>query len=337
MNINIEKQTNGIELIKIENASSKIVFTNFGARIVSWKIDDNNIVLGNEVEADEFYPNNPFYFGATVGRFGGRIENGTFKLNGETYQLEQNDMPHHLHGGKNGLSDKLFDYEIEEEAHCVRVIFRSQLTEKMDYFPGDIDLKVIFTYDETSTWTIEYEAIATKDTLFNPMNHVYFNLNSDNKVVDNHVLSSDKIQMFPLGDNNLPVLQPIDLVEVFGQTSINLGELFESKDERIASQVTKVQGLDHPFEVDKGTFTLSNDILTLHVQTDTPQVVIFTLNDTTGWKSPMNIYKAHSGVTIETQSMPNDINLLGEHAHSIIKANQPFYAKTSYRIENKMS
>ncbi|MBH9582212.1 galactose mutarotase, partial [Staphylococcus felis] len=80
---------------------------------------------------------------------------------------------------------------IEEEAHRVRVILRSQLTEEMDYYPGDIDLKVIFTYDEKSTWTIEYEAIATKDTLFNPMNNVYFNLNSDNKVVDNHVLSSD--------------------------------------------------------------------------------------------------------------------------------------------------
>ena len=43
---------------------------NYGARIVSWKYHDNNIVLGNVVEADEFYFEEPFNFGATIGRYG---------------------------------------------------------------------------------------------------------------------------------------------------------------------------------------------------------------------------------------------------------------------------
>ncbi|MBI5974281.1 aldose epimerase family protein [Staphylococcus canis] len=335
MKVNIEKQTNGIELVKIENASSKIIFTNYGARIVNWKFDDNNIVLGNEVEADEFYPHNPFYFGATVGRYGGRIENGTFQLNGVTYQLEQNDPPHHLHGGAKGASRQLFDYDIEEAEDYVKVIFHTKLRESEDHFPGDIDLKVIFTYDETSTWTIEYEAVSTKDTVFNPMNHVYFNLNRDNKVVDNHVLSSEKLHMFPLGENNMPELKPIDLVSKLGKQEIQLNDIFNSNDTEIQAQAQKVKGLDHPFEVKDGYFNLSNDILTLHVRTDMPQVVIFTLNDTSDWKSPMNIYKAHSGITLETQSMPNDIHLFGEEAHSILKADTPYYSKTSYQIEAK--
>ncbi|MGV3274473.1 aldose epimerase family protein [Staphylococcus sp. 11261D007BR] len=336
MNINIEKQTNGIELIKIENTSSKIVFTNYGARIVSWKLGDNNIVLGNEVEADEFYPNNPFYFGATVVRFGGRIQNGQFQLNDKTIQLETNDAPHHLHGGVNGLSYRLFDYDIEEHDQEVKVIFQTTLKEADDHFPGNMEVKVVFTYDETSTWAIEYFAKSDKDTLFNPMNHVYFNLNNDNKVIDNHVLSSDKLQLFPLGDDQLPVLKPIDLIQTFGQKEIMLKDLFNVKEGPLADQIHSTQGLDHPFEVQDGAFTLSNEALTLHVQTDTPQVVIFTLNDTSDWDSPMNIYKAHSGITLETQSMPNDIHLFGDQAYSILKADKPFYSKTTYRIESHL-
>lgn len=51
MIVEVEKQRHGIDLIKIDNDETNIVFTNFGARIVSWKYHDNNIVLGNRVEA----------------------------------------------------------------------------------------------------------------------------------------------------------------------------------------------------------------------------------------------------------------------------------------------
>ncbi len=95
----VESQSNGIDLIKIDNEDTKIVFTNYGARIVSWKYDDNNIVLGNVVEADEFYIENPYNFGATVGRYGGRIANATFELDGENTNLEANNGPHNIHGG----------------------------------------------------------------------------------------------------------------------------------------------------------------------------------------------------------------------------------------------
>ena len=44
MIVEVEKQRHGIDLIKIDNDETNIVFTNFGARIVSWKYHDNNIV-----------------------------------------------------------------------------------------------------------------------------------------------------------------------------------------------------------------------------------------------------------------------------------------------------
>lgn len=114
MIVEVEKQNHGIDLIKIDNDDTYIVFTNYGARIVCWKYHDNNIVLGNKVEADEFYPENPYKFGATIGRYAGRIENASFNLNNKYYQLEENEMTNQLHGGSNGLDRRLFDYEIQK-------------------------------------------------------------------------------------------------------------------------------------------------------------------------------------------------------------------------------
>lgn len=99
MIVEVEHQRQGVDLIKIDNDETKIIFTNYGARVVSWKYHDNNIVLGNVVEADEFYHSNPFKFGASIGRYSGRIDNAKFKLKGKEYQLEKNNGEHHLHGG----------------------------------------------------------------------------------------------------------------------------------------------------------------------------------------------------------------------------------------------
>ncbi|MDO5375414.1 MAG: aldose epimerase family protein [Staphylococcus rostri] len=333
MHVIIEKQTNGIELIKISTKQGKIVFTNYGASIISWKVDDNNIVLGNAVEADEFYPTHPFFFGAAVGRYAGRIANGQFTLNGHSYQVEQNDTPHHLHGGRNGMWQRLFDYEVVEGDDQVQVIFTIVVRSEEDNFPGNIDVKVVYTYDVTNTWTIEYFAESTEDTLFNPTNHVYFNLNRDNKVVDNHRITSDKLQMFPLDDTGMPQIETIDLGRVFGSQSVTLETLFASTEPTVAQQVAKVGGLDHPFEVQDGGLIVSNQDYELHVTTDMPQMVLYTFNSPSVWAHHMNIYKAHSGITIETQSLPNDINIFGDKAASILRANTPFYSKTAYQLK----
>ncbi|MGJ5712948.1 aldose epimerase family protein [Staphylococcus auricularis] len=332
----VEHQSNGFDLIKINNDETTIVFTNYGARIVSWKYNDNNIVLGNVVEADEFYLDNPFNFGATVGRYGGRIENATFELEGQTYQLEANDDPHHIHGGSNGLDTTFFDYEIVEQVNQTKLIFTTELSEAQDGYPGDIRIQVTHTYDINYCWTVEYEATSTKTTLFNPMNHVYFNLNRDNNVVDNHVLSSEELLLYPLNKQHLvDTEEPIDLVETFGKDKITLTELFESDVPQLAEQMAQCGGLDHPIEVSQGQLQLCNNQFVLDVETDMPYVVMFTFNDPSSWDSDFNIYKAHSGVTLETQCMPNDINRYGEDACSVLEPHQPFYSKTTYKISVK--
>lgn len=67
--------------------------------------------------------------------------------------------------------------------------------------------------------TVEYEANTNRDTLFNPTNHVYFNLNRDNNVIDNHKIKSEQLNMYPIDRNNLiENTSSIDLLAILKQT-----------------------------------------------------------------------------------------------------------------------
>lgn len=336
MIVEVEHQRHDVDLIKIDNDETKIVFSNYGARIVSWKYHDNNIILGNVVEADEFYFENPFNFGATIGRYAGRIKDASFKLDGHTYELENNDSPHHIHGGSKGLDKRIFDYEIIDEIGQIKIIFTTTIKEMEDHYPGDMTIKVTHTYDADHRWTIQYEAESTKRTLFNPTNHVYFNLNRDNNVVDNHRMSSSSLKMYTLDDENIVTGdEPLNFSQIFEDEHILFKDIFDSTNQKLQEQMQRYKGLDHPFEVGDHQLAIDNKEFELPIETDMPNMVIFTFNEPQNWDSDFNIYKSHSGFTVETQHIPNDINMYGEKAHSILNPHTPYFSKTSYQINEK--
>lgn len=329
----LDKEKN-IDLITIYDERSKVQFTNFGMRIVDWKIDDRSVILGPTESDDliEYYEQNPYFFGATVARYGGRIEDGQFVLNGESYQLEQNDGVHNLHGGSNGLHTQVFDYDIVNEDDVVRIVYHVELKHSDDHFPGDINMTVTHQYDLANLkWTITYEATSTEDTLLNPMNHVYFNLNETNASIENHQLHHN-VQLYPLKDNQIVESLNTENINVeIGKDSITFKDIFESG----LQQINRFNGIDHPVKLEDGTFKVSNDELELEMTTDQNEVIIFTLNDV-DWNDRKDSINVHSGFTLETQSLPNDINLLNESAPSILrKGDDTFNSVTSYQINYK--
>ena len=94
------------DLFVLKNKNKmEVCVTNFGGRIVSVMVPDKDgnmkdMVLGFDSIQD--YIKYPSDFGASIGRYANRINQGRFTLDGVEYQLPQNNYGHCLHGGPEG-------------------------------------------------------------------------------------------------------------------------------------------------------------------------------------------------------------------------------------------
>lgn len=199
-------------LINSKNASVKII--SLGGRINELNIPDKDgnladVVFGFDNVND--YLNDTGYQGALIGRFGNRICKAKFSLDGVNYDLYVNDGNNHLHGGKIGFDKKIWDiktWEIGTVMYLEASIFSPDGEEG---YPGNLNVKVIYTFDENNVLTINYKASADKKTVINLTNHSYFNLAGyDNGTIMDHILwlDSDKItetdsELIPTGNEIL--------------------------------------------------------------------------------------------------------------------------------------
>ena len=74
----------------------------------------------------------------------------------------------------------------------------------MDGFPGNILATIIYTLNNNNKVTISFSALGgSKDSLFNPTNHVYFNL-SDRQDLSSHSLKINSSATLETDENNIP-------------------------------------------------------------------------------------------------------------------------------------
>lgn len=150
--------------------------TNYGGRLVSLMVPDKDgefrdVVLGHDSIAD--YINIDGNFGALIGRYGNRINQGRFALNGEEYQLPQNNYGHCLHGGPKGFHHAVWDVENVTDSTLNLSLFSP---DGEDGFPGNVTVKVIYTLTHDNALNIAYSATTDAPTILNLTNHTYFNL-----------------------------------------------------------------------------------------------------------------------------------------------------------------
>ncbi|SFC55640.1 aldose 1-epimerase [Alkalibacterium subtropicum] len=309
----------------------------FGATLTKLVTPDKkgkreNITLNVE-SLEDFVRHRPFY-GATIGRVAGRITKGKFSIDGKEYQVDINEGDNMLHGGPKGLDTKLWTIEVDESAGQLVFTYESKAGE--NGFPGTMQIKVTYTLTEGNDWVIDYEATTDEATLFNPTNHVYFNLTGDIKqpILD-HQLELASSQYIPLAEENLPSEEkasvegtPFDF-----QTAKPLKEAVLSDHE----QIKQLAGLDHPFVLDKaqdqkGVLYEPESGREVSVYTDRNSAVVFTHNgEVDDYLIEGEPAKQYAGITLETQTLPDAINKEG-FGDIILRPGETFRSRTTYHF-----
>jgi aldose 1-epimerase len=181
------------------NKSLEACITNFGGRLVSLLVPDRNgdlkdVVLGYGSIAEYTAKPNGNY-GALIGRYGNRIKNGAFTLDGNTYDLPKNNNGHCLHGGPDGFHNQVWDAE-QISPQELKLTYLSKDGEAG--FPGNLNVTVIYKLTDDNAIDISYEATTDKPTVVNLTNHSYFNLsgNPSTQILNHYIhINADSFTM----------------------------------------------------------------------------------------------------------------------------------------------
>lgn len=241
-----------VQLYTLTNGKQiKATITNYGARLVSLQVPNKegtrtDVVLGYD-NAQTYKDNKATYFGAIVGRYGNRIAKGKFSLDGHVYQLELNNGPNSLHGGNNGVYDKVWEAEQLDEK-TLRLTYHSPDGEAG--YPGNVDMTVTYTLTDESGLEIDYQAKTDKITVLNLTNHAYFNLNGegDSTILD-HELMINASQITPVDETLIPTGKLLAV----GGTPFDFRKptLIGTRINADHEQLKRGKGYDHNFVLDK--------------------------------------------------------------------------------------
>ena len=319
------------ELINKNGIEVKII--NYGATINSIKIPLKtgkiiDVVLGLNTLEDyikSYEIGGSPYYGATIGRYSGRINQGSFTLNNKKYQLEKNQNNHTLHGGNIGLSQRIWE--------VVKITEGINPSIKMTYFspnmeggfPGNLTVDLTYTLTENNELNIEYKATTSEDTIINLTNHSYFNLEGHNGTVANQDLYINSKSILDTNEENIPTGLVLD---------INNSHFDFSTVKKCPIKIDTSFVLNKNNEVAASLYSESSNLKML-VYTDQPSVHIYV-----GGKCDEQLigkekskYQTNSGICFETQNFPDAPNH-GHFPNSVLKKDETYLQKTIYKFEN---
>ena len=194
-------------LYTLRNAAGmEVKITNYGGYIVSWTAPDKqgqqeNITLGVPTFAD--YLKGTPAFGPIIGRYGNRIANGKFSLDGKAYTLAVNNSGHHLHGGRIGFDKKLWAATPVNSREPALVLQYTSADGEEGY-PGTLAVEVRYTLQKNNALRIDYKATTNKATVVNLTNHAYFNLSGMKHDILNHELLIKADTFLPTDAGQIP-------------------------------------------------------------------------------------------------------------------------------------
>ena len=290
--------------------------TNYGGRLVSLLVPDRNrmlkdVVLGYGSIAEYLAVNGNY--GALIGRYGNRINNGIFTLDDVVYQLPKNSNGHCLHGGPEGYHNQVWDAE-KVDAQTLKLTYLSKDGEAG--FPGNLKITVIYKLTDHNAIDIQYEATTDKPTVVNLTNHSYFNISGNlGTQIHNHYVYVNADSFTAVGETLIPTeIRPVDDTPMDLRRLVLVSEGIDSD----YDQIVLGKGYDHNWILNtKGDITQvaakvydDDSGIIMDVYTTEPGVQLYTGNFMgRSEKGKHGIQYLHRGaLCLETQHYPDSPN-----------------------------
>lgn len=207
---NFERVIDGkkVHLFTLRNKNGIVTqITNYGGRVVNLWVPDKagnfeDIVLGYD-NIEGYLQSNEIYFGALIGRYGNRIANGKFILNDSTYILATNNDDNHLHGGKKGFNNAVWDaHQISDSELELKYLSK----DGEEGYPGNLDVTVVYKLTDNNEIEINYFASTDKATPVNLTHHSFFNLHGAGKgSINDHILQINATHYTPIMKGLIPI------------------------------------------------------------------------------------------------------------------------------------
>lgn len=314
-------------------AGAELDVTDYGATVTAFRIPTPtgrvyDIVLGfdqvAEYAASFKLPGAP-YFGATVGRYAGRIAFGEVEWNGSRIRLSRNNNGHCLHGGKKGWSRRLWQLIRAHDGPNPSVTLRYVSPEGEMGFPGEVTAEVTYALTEANEMIVAYDALASEDTFLNLTHHSYFNLEGHTADVRRQLMTVNSTRKLEADEENIPTGRILKVAHCpFDFTS----------PKACPEAIDTTFLLDDPNRP-AATLYSPETQLQLLVYTDQPAVHVYVGGDCFGKIEGKDhtAYHRHSGICFETQHAPDAPN----HPHfapTLLKKDQRYHQKTTYKIQS---
>lgn len=318
---------------------NQVTITNYGGTVTSFVTPDKNgnkssVIIG--FDSLQPYLQKPPYFGALVGRYGNRIGDAKFSLDGKDYTLAANNGKNHLHGGLKGFDKVVWDASVADSS-SPSLTLKYLSKDGEEGYPGNLDVTVQYTFTNDNELKIEYNATTDKATPVNLTNHSYFNLTGDvsNTILD-YSLMIDADHYTPVDTTLIPT----------GEIKSVKGTPFDfTSAKKIGKDIDQVPGgYDHNWVLNKKDSSLgkvaeltdSVSGRTMEVYTTQPGLQFYTGNflDGTFTNRGGTPLKLHTALCLETQHFPDSPNK-PNFPTTILQPGEQYHSVTMYKVSHK--
>jgi aldose 1-epimerase len=302
----------------------KVSILTYGGIIQEIIVPDRNGILADVTlgfdNLQDYVSRSP-YFGAIIGRYGNRVANGRFTLNGVDYQIPLNDGPNALHGGPEGFHMKVWNAKEIHDATTIGVELSYLSPDGEMGFPGNLEVLVRYTLNNANELRIDYSAVTDKETVVNLTNHAYFNLaGAGNDTILDHVAWIDADRFTPVDHTLIPTgeLQGVKGTPFDFTKPTAIGANIQAEHEQLERAEAEYGGYDLNWVLNRpgdltavaARVTDPKSGRTVELYTSEPAVQFYSGNFLDGTLAGKNqlTYLHWGAFTLEAQHYPNSVN-----------------------------